>query len=261
MSVRKIKVFGERNTGTNFVEALLKRNVDCEIVSGNLSRYYSWRFSLAYRLLPYNQAFKYVERGRDKIFAKRFAIDGGWKHAKTPNFPPNVEAYPAGMGLVAITKNPYAWLLSLHRRPYQGTIHTRANRLPFSQFIRLPWKTVGRECAETSYETPIRLWNDKVASYFILPQYAPTLIKRYEEVIVDIPHFLSDVSTTFETSSSIDLDIPSNSSKKDGRSTQDIIAYYKENHWRSSISDEDMIFINKHLDLKTMEQIGYPILS
>ena len=98
MKVTKLKVFGERNTGTNFVEALLKRNVDCAIVSGNLSRYYSWRFSLAYRLLSPDRAFSYVEPARDKIYVKRFSIDGGWKHAKTPNFPPGCGYLPSRDG-------------------------------------------------------------------------------------------------------------------------------------------------------------------
>lgn len=260
MTVTRLKVFGERNTGTNFVEALLKRNIDCTIVSGNLSRFYSWRFTVAKKLLPPDRAFSYVENTRDKIFSKRFAIDGGWKHARTPNFPNDVDAYPAGMGMIAITKNPYAWLLSLHKRPYLGTTHTHLNPLPFPEFIRSPWQTVGRECAQSSYETPIHLWNDKVAAYFNLPEHAPSLIQRYEHVISDIPQFLTDVSTTFGTPRSEKTEIPSGSSKQDSRSTEDIIAYYRENQWRSSISDEDIAFINDHLDRKTMELIGYEVL-
>ena len=56
-------------------------------------------------------------------------------------------------------------------------------------------------------------------------------------------------------------DIPSASSEKDGGSTDEIIAYYQENRWRPSISDEDMTFINEHLDRSTMNQIGYPVPS
>ena len=252
MDVTKIKVFGERNTGTNFVEQLLKSNVDCEIVSGNLSRFYSWRFSLAYKLLPPDHAYRYVERSRDRIFENRFEIDGGWKHAKTPNFPSGIDAYPEGMGLIAITKNPYAWLLSLHKRPYQGTTHTRFNPLPFSQFIREPWITVGRECAKSDYDTPIHLWNDKVTSYFTLHKCAPTMIHQYEKIIGDIPQFLADVSDTFKISTLKHPEIPSSSSKKDGRTTQDITNYYRNNMWRSSITDEDMIFINSNLDITTV---------
>jgi len=261
MSVTKLKVFGERNTGTNFVEALLKRNVDCQIVSGNLSRFYSWRFTLAHKLLSPERAFTYIERARDKIYVKRFAVDGGWKHAKVPNFPDGIGAYPAGMGIIAITKNPYAWLLSLHKRPYQGTLHTRFNPLTFSEFIRAPWRTVGREYADASYKTPIHLWNDKVAAYFGLSDHAPTLIRRYEDVIMDMPQFLSTVSATFGTPLLETTDIPAGSSKKDGRTTAEIIAYYRDSQWRSSISDEDMAFINAQLDSKTMNEIGYSILS
>ena len=260
MSVTKLKVFGERNTGTNFVETLLKRNVECKVVSGNLNRYYSWRFTLAKKLLSPDRAFAYVENTRDKIFTKRFALDGGWKHARTPNFPDGIDAYPEGMGLIAVTKNPYAWLLSFHRRPYLGREHTLLNPLPFSEFIRKPWQTVGRECAQSSYETPIHLWNDKVEAYFRLPKYAPTLIQQYEHIISDIPQFLSAVSTTFKSTLAVNPDIPMDSSKKDGRTTQDIIAYYRENQWRSSISDDDIAYINDNLDAQTMEKIGYKVL-
>ena len=261
MAVNRIKVFGERNTGTNFVEDLLKRNLDCAIVSGNLSRRYAWWFPIAYRVLPESKAFAIVEGARDRIFERRFAKDGGWKHARVPNFPSGITAYPNGMGMIALTKNPYAWLLSLHKRPYQGQEHSRFGRLGLSEFLRRPWQTVGREFGPVRYETPIEMWNDKVESYFALGQYAPTIIRQYEHVIADIPNFFNDLSDSFSLTAPKSFTIPTGSTKKDGRTTEQIIAYYQTKQWRSSFSDEDMAFINARLDQRLMQKIAYEILD
>lgn len=259
MTVRRIKVFGARNTGTNFVESVLRQNLSLEICSGNLPRPLRALYRITYRCLPYGVAFRLVEADRDRRYAQNFETDLGWKHARIPNVPPG-RTYPGDVGGIALTRNPCAWLLSLHKRPYQGTVHNPVDRIGFSDFLRAPWRTVGRKHGPPEYSNPVALWNDKVAPYERLKEHMPTMILRYEEVIEDIEGFVRKVAETFGADLPAQIRIPSESTKKDGRSTADIVAFYKARSWASQLSAADIAFINGQLDQQLARRLGYDIL-
>ena len=74
-----IKIFGERNTGTNYVEQLVKKNLDCKV----------------YKFDPNNNP-------------------SGWKHGvpKIDFFNPNNTLF------IVIERNLESWLNSMYHRPY-----------------------------------------------------------------------------------------------------------------------------------------------
>jgi hypothetical protein len=257
--VVRIKVFGERNTGTNFVEKVIRPNLACELCAGNLSKTRRWYYYAVYRLLPYETARRIVEASRDLEYKKKFQIELGWKHAKLPNLPDGTQGYPTGTGFIAVVKNPYSWLLSMHARPYQKAIKTQTS---FSAFLREPWPTVGREHAERlSYDNPIQMWNDKVASYYTLHKYGPSIIVRYEDVLESVEAFVARISTAFSLKPHETLIIPSKSTKPDGRTTEDICNYYRSELWRAKLRDDDVEYINTHLDKELAISLGYQILG
>jgi hypothetical protein len=179
--VVRLKIFGERNTGTNYLEELIAANFDCDICPGNLSNARRFTYNVLHWTLPYKFARYIVEANRDRQYEKLFASELGWKHAKIPNLPRGIKSYPACTGFIALVKNPYAWLLSLHARPYQNEASSVLN---FSEFLRAPWFTVEREHAGVpSYPNPIKVWNDKVRSYRRLSAFGPSMIIRYEDVL------------------------------------------------------------------------------
>jgi hypothetical protein len=257
-SITRIKVFGERNTGTNFIEDLVRNNLDVGICPGDLPRPLHLFYNSAYRFLPYPMAWRLVEGDRNRRFDAWFDRHAGWKHARLPNLPKGWERYPDGVGFIAVTKNPYAWLQSLHRRPYQGKIHSEANRLSFSEFLRAEWPTVEREYGPATYSNPVRMWNDKVASYDKLHAYGPTMILPYESVIEDIEGFVRTTARTFGLSEPAEVQIRTNSTKKhDTRTTDDIVKYYRSGSWAKSLTAEDLRFINDELDHSLREKFGY----
>jgi len=256
--IDRIKVFGERNTGTNFVEELLRENLDIGVCPGVLSRPFQRFYKAVADTLPYSVAWHVVEYDRDHRFRARFDEHMGWKHARVPNLPKNRACYPDGLGFIALTKDPYAWLQSLHQRPYQGKIHSTANRLSFSEFLRTPWPTVKREYGPNEYANPVQIWNDKVASYEALHAHGPTLIRPYEVIIEDIEGFLKTVCRTFGLSEPAQIDIRTTSTKSDdSRSTQDIVAYYRSREWVKNLTADDLDYINDQLDHGLREKFGY----
>lgn len=262
MTVTRIKIFGERNTGTNFVENLVRDNLAVGLCPGNLPRILQGTYNLVYRALPYPLAFRLVEGDRDRRFAAHFDRHAGWKHARTPNLPAGRSRYPDGLGFIAVVKDPYAWLLSLHRRPYQGVRHSFAAPLPFAEFLRAPWPTVGREHAPAEYPNPVRMWNDKVAAYDALHAHGPAMVVAYERVIEDIEGFVREAAATFGLEAPARVRIRSASTKKDdSRSTEDIVRHYRSRDWAKGLSAEDLAFIDAELDQALRERFGYPRLQ
>lgn len=104
VNANSIYVFGERNSGTNYVHNLIVRNC---VVPQTLRR-------------PYDS--------QNKI---RF----GWKHGF-----PNVKNAPDDVLAIAVYREPIAWLHSLCRTPWHTAQHLQG--IPFSDFIRAEWQSV-----------------------------------------------------------------------------------------------------------------------
>lgn len=67
-------------------------------------------------------------------------------------------------GFIAVAKNPYAWLLSMYRRPY----HAKNNSYPdLLEFITNPWETMGRENHNVAFKDPVEMWNEDCATSFL----------------------------------------------------------------------------------------------
>ncbi len=78
--MKYIKIYGERNSGTIYLEWLLKKNLKANIAE---------------------------------------TYDLGWKHRIAPSPEELNESIKKNVIFLCLVKNPYSWLLSLHMRPYQ----------------------------------------------------------------------------------------------------------------------------------------------
>lgn len=257
----RIKIFGERNSGTNYLEQLLHSNTDASIVPGNDIKLLRWAYKITKHILPNSAADRFVENHRDKRANSQFAHFCGWKHAQVPYFPPSIDRYPPGLGFVSLTKNPYAWLLSLHRRPYQNPALTHA-KISFADFLRQPWPTVGREGRLEPYPNPIQMWNAKTASYFSLAQYGPhlhicyeTLLTRPEETIDDI---INCLGLTARSAPFLEV---TRSTKPEAKTREDYAKRYTAETWRKALTSDDIAFVNTQLDPEVVERVGYSMIN
>jgi hypothetical protein len=71
-TVRFIKILGERNTGSSYLERLLQRNLQIECLRGGLPR-------------PLERLIPKPERARDLFFRVTRGQNLGWKHAMAPS--------------------------------------------------------------------------------------------------------------------------------------------------------------------------------
>jgi len=97
---RRVKIYGERNTGTSYLEALLVRNLAVDCLRGGVPR-------------SIRRFFANSERARDWYFHATYRSNLGWKHACVPTESQLAIARTNSTDVLflTLTKNPYAWLL------------------------------------------------------------------------------------------------------------------------------------------------------
>lgn len=260
--IQKIKIFGERNTGTNLIERALLEASTVFVYPGNLPSGTLRLHAYLFRMVPARKTVeRLIEKDRDRLFTRRYDYSLGWKHARTPVPPPKGEALPEGLAFITVRKNPYSWLLSLHRRPYAAHDPQQLSALPFSEFLRTPWRTAGRENARSVYDSPVDLWCDKVASYAGLDELRPTYHMRYEDFLDDPERALTTVGGTlgFDVRpQDADFDSPT---KGDSGSREKYRSYYLTERWREKLTAEDVAFINARLDAELVRASGYDIVD
>jgi len=238
--VNSIKLYGERNSATNYLRILIDLNIDVRQLRGVVPEY----VALLQLLLP----------GREWLCDFYFSLTTernlGWKHScADPFLPP-----PESVGIVTMTKNPYAWLLSLHRSPHH---HPASRKVDFETFLQKPWRCTGRDRCGEWLGNPIELWNLKNRSYLKAERFralnltAEALLSAPDQVIERIrDHF--DLS--LKRVSFINHDA---STSDPGRSFEDHRRYYLAEAWREQLDDQSVSIINGALDPLLMDAFGY----
>ncbi|MEO1350635.1 MAG: hypothetical protein AAFW84_17820, partial [Cyanobacteria bacterium J06635_15] len=151
-----LKVYGERNTGTNYLSQLINLNLKADELPGSVpSEIDVWQRKL-------QRKFNIKERLKDIYFDISFHKNLGWKHSLVdPKKIYRKSSLPLdNISFITITKNPYSWLLSLYKRPYHQYFR-QGEKIDFETFIVSPWKTVGRDNLNKKISTPVELWNIK----------------------------------------------------------------------------------------------------
>ena len=244
MSKVKIKLYGERNTGTRYLERLLRLNLDAELLRG----------SVPIRL---QRLFRYNEDLRDLFFWLTYRRNLGWKHAMAPD--PGTAARARGgcesLVFVTLTKNPYSWLLSLYRRPY----HFGGELSSFAEFLVSPWSTVRRERAGDGFRSPVDMWNQKNRAYLRLYELGRVDNLRYEDLLADPEGTISRLCSRFsiERKSPRFLNVTESTKDRHRKDHDYYRRYYLEEQWRSELDREHLGIINRSLDVELLRAFGY----
>ena len=245
-TARFIKILGERNTRSGYLERLLQRNLQIECLRGGIPK-------------PLKKLFPKSELARDLYFRATRGQNLGWKNAMAPTREVlgRARRNPGDvLFLCCLTKNPYSWLVSLYRPPY----HAKRAYSSFEDFLAEPWETVDREHAPLRFANPIEMWNQKNASYLALDEYARVRRIRYEDLFEDPfllldrlchEHGLAQAGSHFEN---ID-------SATKGHDRGKAFADYRDDHlkerWRGELDSSSVRFINQRLSEIVMSRWDY----
>ena len=196
---------------------------------------------------------------RDLYFRCTYPSNLGWKHSMVKERKEIEKALKGDLsvGFLTLSKNPYSWLLSMHRRPY----HQYYGEKPkFEDFIKSPWKTLGRENSQASFANPVEMWNKKNAAYLGLN--GENTINLTSEGLSEGPELVIErISKTFsiERKSANFVNYGSSTKGTDMKS-DDYREYYLKEKWRNQLSDSEISAINERLDLSVMEALAYAVI-
>lgn len=248
---RLIKIYGERNTNTNYLEKLIHLNLDAKQLPGIAPRY----VRAIQKILPGKEWL------RDLFFSVTRHRNLGWKHTRVMSASElrHYGVHKRDICFVSITKNPYAWLLSLYRKPYSHQYS--GGRPDFETFLQTPWKTVVRDNCENLLASPIALWNIKNASYLQLANLNGLNITT-ESTVQDPQSVIEKISNHFS------IDKLSGKFLNYERSTKDETRnfsyyqdYYLNEKWRDDLSGQAVATISGAVDRNLMRQFGYKVLE
>ena len=236
----RLKLYGERHTNTNYLQQLLSLNLDCEWVEGVVP---TWRRSI--------ERFG-ISGARDRYFARTRSKNLGWKHtAVDPTDDLN------GVRAITLTKNPYAWVVSMHRRPYHLE---NATGLSIDEFVRQKWQTLGRDNLNREAITVAELWNRKNASYFYLSDERSMHLTS-EEVQLSPQETVSKVAEFMEQQPAEEFrDVERSTKKRPDKNSDYYRDYYGRELWRDSLSLGALEALNKELDQSLMAKFGYEVI-
>ncbi len=243
--MERIKIFGERNSGTNYLEQLLIQNTCSQVLQLHVPKIIHF-------------PLRKIEVFTDLLLRYQQSTHFGWKHGIPPVEAINMEK--KGLKIITISKNPYSFLLSLHKRPY----HSRSKVEKFEDFIKVPFRLLPRDnFSNNKAKNPIELWNEKNRSFLELKDKVTCQVAHlsYEELI-------ADPRLTFEKiCNSLQLDQNGTSFENIIQSTKDDETdfkyyqdYYMNEKWKSKLSKETILFINSFLDKDLMKKLDYEII-
>ncbi|PCH60741.1 MAG: hypothetical protein COC05_03295 [Gammaproteobacteria bacterium] len=235
-----VKIYGERNTGTNYLSKLIDINCDVKMLNG---------------VVPdgLGKIIKNREWARDFYFSVTAHSNFGWKHAVPMSERIGVHD---NVLVVTLTKNPYSWLLSLFRRAY----HMGMRQEGFGSFLRAPCRVVGRENYRGDIGNPVALWNIKNGSYLKVQDYAKCSNVKYESLLQDPQKVVEEIVTTYRLPRRNEEFKNLNEASKTVDSGKDYDyyrRYYLEEQWKDKLQQDDVDFINQNLDDNIIAQYGY----
>ena len=248
---RLIKLYGERNTGTNYLSQLIRLNLQAKQLPGVVDA----------RKVDLTGKTWDREAQIDAYFESHYDSTLGWKHTHAKSAD-ELERLPlvakSLITFLTVTKNPYAWLLSLHRNPYHQHYVEKPD---FETFLESPWRTVRRDNIKQDVKNPIELWNLKNASYLRLPRHLTRNLTS-EQVIIDPNSIIETIHQEFSiekrSADFINYNHSTKSDKKDHNYYRD---FYQKEKWRKQLSDRAIEIINTHLDNELLDIFGYRLVD
>lgn len=210
--MRFIKIYGEQNSGTIYLEWLLKKNLDATLLD---------------------------------------SYDFGWKHRVAPSVQELTEKMKQEVLFLCLVKNPYSWLISMHKRPYH---HESLKKLSFLDFLKYSYG---------DYRNPVVMWNIKNQSYLNMNDFVKFHeIIKYEDILESPSTFINSLADKYGfPKPAIFKNISNLLTNSHGIKSQKFHKeYYLTEEWRKNLRHDHVQHINAWLDKNLMEKLNYSII-
>jgi len=258
----RVKIYGERKTGTTFLTDLIRRNFSIPLLSGTPDRPNRVeRERLLERVADRSSGVRRIVLDRISDQENRRALPDtlGWKHM----YPPiallqTIPDFVAGTLFLVTVKHPVYWLLSYHRRPLDYIINCA--KLGFTEFLHEPFVPTLRDSVETPlYSSAVEFYGEKVDGYRRLSELTPRFeLVRYEDLLTDVPGFVEQLASKHGLPRHSDRPVIRETSTNRRESTFDEYRQeYRLDRVRDAVSSDDFDFIVQTFGCERLNWLGY----
>lgn len=273
-TITQFKLYGERNTGTRYLQQLL---------NGNLAIHHV-------RLKGKLEGLSELQK--DVVYSRHWRAFLGWKHMCAPSADQlrGHEAFTRKTLFVVTAKNPYSWLVSLWKHPYH---YGSPKPTSFTLFMQRPFPVLGRENFEgcggqpqrhqhspRHFRNPMDMWNRKMKAFYNLATVVPHCIRvKYEWLVADPEEIVQQIHRRFNVAVAVPQPEPAvnttapvdqagfqnidKSTKTKAKSFTTYQRYYMNEEWKrfAGFSGGDRVtllrMINRALNGNVMAMWGY----
>lgn len=239
--INYIQIYGERNSGTNYLASLLKKNVlNCPEIG-----------------------FKY-----------------GWKHGFIKEKELK-KGHLEEVLFILIFKDPYAWISSMHEKPHHApqlynmdftnfirsewacyfgkNYRQRAETLAINPLDPKDEIFIERHpVTKDRIENVVHLRNEKNKSFLSLDSRVPNVkYLRYEDLYVEPVNVLTEILYEYNISVEEKFENSTGYLGKNPKVTWERKQYYDDKKFLDKYSLEDLNFVNSILDFELEKKIGY----
>jgi len=251
---RRVKVFGERNTGTRAVMKMLRALEGVSIATPTIP---TPDLDMLLARAEETLTDFHLELFRDAledIRRSRFGAISDWKHA-APQIDDSYAAKSASV--LFLVRDPYSWMVSFYRNPY----HSRAPKPDTIEgMLRQPWLALERDHVERVLLSPMMLWNAKLRAYrdFANAAPVPSAVLYFEDFVRAPVPALKKALSRFDISADGLAEIEE-TTKETGMNRATRMAYYQNEDWKKELTPEAVQLINTYVDWDVATSFGYKL--
>ncbi|MCA1748995.1 MAG: hypothetical protein LC634_05495 [Sphingomonadales bacterium] len=248
-----VKIFGERNTGTNIIAQTIRHNFTVGLLRGEGGALFQLGRLMA-PSVPSKERRALRTHLHDIEMARIRDSDFGWKHSAPPIDAIAKAAHRDQTLFLVITKHPYFWLRSLHRRPYSFVPPPES----ISDFLRTEFPISRSDELEGDHApSPVHMFRSKIAAYRRLSELpVETLFLRYEDFLTDWDGFMGKMADRLwsrdDAFAPVDAD-PKGSAAK----LADYRKKYDLEKVQEQLSGEDRAYVTEILGEENFAFLGY----
>lgn len=249
----KIKIFGERNTGTNVIKEMIKTNTKSFVFPGTAREVSN---SIGEEIRARKKAGLLGNEEKEQMIDEVFSgldLLRQWKHTAT-RFQLNNDI--SDTHFIFTVREPRSWLVGLFKKPYHILVDKPDN---FTDFATLDWRVVARDNVAKPCYKPMDLYAEKLYSYmeFINELEKKNIsysVVRFESFVQNQEAIFDDLKYYFDSPSTEFREV-NDSTKDKAKDSQFYKQYYENEIWKEEFPG--VMDISSPIDNATSRFFGF----
>ncbi len=255
--ITQIKIYGERNTGTNYLERVLRLNFAHKQLPGSQPLKTEDLEELT-AIVPRPSRRLAWEMALDVSMADIRDSGFGWKHGVPPW--DVLEARPKRREstlFIVLSKHPADWVRSMHRKPYHCMFAHKDMEL--GAFMRQPWICMSKDGLNLQPHL-VAMWNAKYRAWLDLANVAEQVVYlRYNDLLTGFEDVMARIAVHLGPPKSGAFRNLETSAKGEAVSRADYVARYTNQDLYRGMTPEDVAFLRSELDAECLAELGYAL--